>query len=149
MNVEENRKIYCSFFIILTLLIPSYFTYYGALLIKWYFGFSIATVAWQAVSKFTFNPYHLMFEIIIFLIGIFSLMITLKDKKKNKKDDFDKRWIFIGVLLILVSILHSVYYYIESYYNDPNLLLWIPIKPIILIVIGFYIIKSYNIVVQS
>ncbi len=143
MKIKDFPKIYSSILILLTLLIPSYFTFYGAIIIKWYFGLSISTFAWVLISQYRLDPINLLFELFIFIIGIIALIISLNDKKKEKKDSFNKIWLLFGIILVINSIIHSVYYYVECFFRDPNLLIWIPIQPIIQFAIGLYLIKVF------
>ena len=138
MTIKNYPILYYGILIISICFIPSFFSIFGgAILLRWYLGFSLVSKYWAVESRFTFHIFDLLFCLIILGIGIIVLIIGLKDKKKQEESNniiVSK----IGIILIILTIIHSIYFYWEGPFA-----VWIPIVPIILIYISFNLNRLY------
>ena len=126
-------------------LIPSFFAVLygnGVLLLRWYIGFRIAGLNWVVESLYTSEKiFDIIFCLIILGIGIFVLIIGLINKKHQETIN-DNILFIIGFTLIMLTIMHTIYFYWEALSFDSTTH-WIPILPILLVAIGVYFIKNY------
>ncbi len=128
--------------IIICAFLPSFlaiFYGYGAILLKWNLGLRLAGINW--VTEWGFSLDHI-FEIVFGLmhlgLGIFIIYLGLVEKKKQIKYNIKP----FGYIIIIITIANILIFYWESSLIQP-MPIWLPITPIIFIIIGIYLIKTY------
>ncbi|MBY9007594.1 MAG: hypothetical protein KGD63_12655 [Candidatus Lokiarchaeota archaeon] len=144
MTKRNNLIIGCGFLTIICNFIPSFLGIvygYGAILLRWYFGFSLAGINWVSVWGFTLEHiFDIIFGLIVLGCGIIVLYLGLIEREYQEKRNYNTI-IMIEFILIITTIIHTIIFYWESSLIYP-MPIWIPIAPIILILIGIYLIKT-------
>ena len=140
-----DKKIYTleyGLLIIICAFLPSFlaiFYGYGAILFKWNLGLRLAGINW--VTEWGFSSDHI-FEIVFGLmhlgLGIFILYLGLVEKKKQIRYNIKP----FGYIIIIITIANILIFYWESSLIQP-MPIWLPITPIIFMIIGIYLIRTY------